>query len=476
MHHFFALLITSAVTGFVLADPFLSGWMGALLPVIENQTLLDLTLPGTHDTNTVDDSDTVADNANSLPPALSWLFHEFRCCSPGKFIRNQSITQGLTLTDQLNNGIRFLDFRIVYSAPPDAGSLQPHDWYSMHMCQSKHTAMTYLQEVRQFLDNNPSEIVVIWLSYHGNTDATGTDQYPNVKITVKQAFWRQIEALFDGLLFDTTTSSTNTTTIAEMLVRKQRVVVYAADWVEFTNSSTKAINTKVYMENDGCADTGNGTRVYDAQAKFAGASALKKELKKNNTFYLLSMAAGFPSSQITYAALLHYTPLIEKQKHLQLCAVAHDIPGMTDWCPMHLIEESQLTNYYNQIVLDMVISGTGYDLPNGIYLGALDFGGQIRTGSELLWPASPSMAATASTGQPKVTDNNTTGFGYVDTLLLYNVRQACRHVPSPVADCQKLTAQLEQRRSLAPLTLWNDPAHGRLINWPPPKEVGVVKV
>jgi len=31
-----------------------SNWMGELLPVIGNQTLLDLSLPGTHDTQTYD--------------------------------------------------------------------------------------------------------------------------------------------------------------------------------------------------------------------------------------------------------------------------------------------------------------------------------------------------------------------------------------------------------------------------------------
>ncbi len=40
--------------------------------------------------------------------------HEFHDLMPGDFIRNQSATQVLNITQQLDAGVRFVDFRIMY--------------------------------------------------------------------------------------------------------------------------------------------------------------------------------------------------------------------------------------------------------------------------------------------------------------------------------------------------------------------------
>ena len=58
-------------------DPFLSNWMGALAPAIGGLSMLDVTLPGTHDSMTFDLSTRVSDGANDLPPAIAWVLHEF---------------------------------------------------------------------------------------------------------------------------------------------------------------------------------------------------------------------------------------------------------------------------------------------------------------------------------------------------------------------------------------------------------------
>ena len=79
---------TQAPVGFEDAT-FLPNWMSTLLPVLSNRKLLDLSFPGTHDTMTYDLSTTVSDDANDLPPAISWLLHEFHNFGDlGWFIRN----------------------------------------------------------------------------------------------------------------------------------------------------------------------------------------------------------------------------------------------------------------------------------------------------------------------------------------------------------------------------------------------------
>ena len=114
-------------------DPdFLANWMHHVMPVIQNSTILDLSLPGTHDSMTWDLSETVSDGANDLNPTLSWVLHMFKSIfGIGGFIRDQAKTQGLDMVQQLDNGIRFIDFRIMYTAAPEGSSFGHHDWYCL---------------------------------------------------------------------------------------------------------------------------------------------------------------------------------------------------------------------------------------------------------------------------------------------------------------------------------------------------------
>ncbi len=60
------------------------------MPLIYNATLLDLSLPGTHDTLTYDLAPFVADGAEEIPLNLSYFLHDL--LDPiqlGNFIRNQ---------------------------------------------------------------------------------------------------------------------------------------------------------------------------------------------------------------------------------------------------------------------------------------------------------------------------------------------------------------------------------------------------
>lgn len=165
------------------------------------------------------------------------------------------------------------------------------------------------------------------------------------------------------------------------------------------------------------------------------------------------------------SALLTFFPSFNTAGNIKSCATSFNIPGMDAWCPMYLQAVSQLTNYYNQIALETAIQ-QDLGLPNAIYLDAVDVGGLIRTGVQLfpepLWPVN------GSTGHPPVSQHNTTGYAYVDTLLLWSVRQACKPgagAPSP-ANCAAATSLLEQRRAAHPLLTWDDATYGRLVAWP----------
>ena len=60
----------------------------------------------------------------------------------GAFGRNQSKTQGLNITEQLNSGIRFIDFRIQYT---NKGVGHSPDFYYLYFMQSNRKSIDYLK-------------------------------------------------------------------------------------------------------------------------------------------------------------------------------------------------------------------------------------------------------------------------------------------------------------------------------------------
>ena len=97
----------------------LSNWVGAMKPVLYNQTILDISFPGSHDSITYDLSTVFSGHANDIPPSLAWILHNFGSLVPtvGAFGRSQAKTQGLSITEQLESGIRFIDFEYNIRLP-----------------------------------------------------------------------------------------------------------------------------------------------------------------------------------------------------------------------------------------------------------------------------------------------------------------------------------------------------------------------
>jgi len=125
---------------------------------------------------------------------------------------------------------------------------------------------------------------------------------------------------------------------------------------------------------------------------------------------------------------------------------------MTTWCPSHLQDISQLSNYYTQISLDAVIT-KNLHFPTAIYIDAVDTDGTIRTGTAL-FPNDSTLSD----------EHDDTGFAYAASILLYNVRSAC--ATQSYKECQSLTDTLTALRAKHPLQRWHDPTHGRWDTWP----------
>eukprot|EP00298_Acanthocystis_sp_HF-20_P018123 c21905_g1_i1.p1 GENE.c21905_g1_i1~~c21905_g1_i1.p1 ORF type:complete len:525 (-),score=225.27 c21905_g1_i1:36-1610(-) len=484
-----------------LDDDFLSNWMGQINSVIGNTTILDLSLPGSHDTLTYDLSDRVSDGGLDGETELSAILNMFPNFFLGGWIKEQAQTQALNITSQLDNGLRYIDFRIMYTTG---------DWYGLHCVQTNQKAIVYLTQIRQWLDAHPTEIIVLWLSKHGDVSAKGNDQYPNVTIPIKQAFWGQIEQLFSGLLFDTTKAQLNTTTINELLQNNFRVIVLAADYEEFTNNSQFAYDDYI-IENDlmgALTDEIDGEP--QIEEAFQNALAYRATTKSQGRFYLFSLANDPPTISIELSAALRYAD-IDVPKNRLNCALSFNITGFTDWCPEALLDVSQLGNYYNQLPLHNAFVNK-WSFPNAIYLDAFWYDGTIKTGTRKS-NASPTdpicdifVWTDCGSSQPSCPDGYTASgqtehwnaydsfgkksefcvlpeenhykccrnpvdghdnaqFSYAYILIASNVRNNC---VSPTDPCQDLLAQIENKVSLYPFKTWDDISTGRKVDWPKP--------
>jgi len=219
-------------------------WMSALndTGALEDVVLTDLSLPGTHDSLSYDLSLIVSEGDSGEMKELEKWLHIFSGGTikllPGEleeFFRLQAKTQQLTLTQQLDNGIRFIDFRIMMES-------DSKEWYSIHFMQSNNPVPYYFRQLREWMDAHPGEIVVLWLSKHGDAEATGQDQYPNVTPEQKQELWAVYTSIFDGLLIDSRESCIYTTPIGTLLQRSHRLITFTSDHEEFTGLSPLALD------------------------------------------------------------------------------------------------------------------------------------------------------------------------------------------------------------------------------------------
>ena len=426
--------------------------------------LTDLSLPGTHDSLTYDLSLTVSDDGLDGFEKLADFLHiisggggSIIHLLPGdmeEFFRLQAKTQQLSIEQQLDNGIRFIDFRMMMQK-------DSKEWYSIHFMQSKRTVHVYWNEIRQWLDDHPQEIIILWLSKHGNPQATGDDQYPGVTKEEKKKIWTNYQNIFEGMLFDASVSDIHETPLAVLLQRNHRVITFATDYDEFTQSSSLAIDAariqNRYEDGEGVF---GGSDAYLSSHKhyFRNAEANNAGVRALGGFTLLGLNTQGPPWLIEDAAQKRFLPLIPAAKK---CAEHIHMTSVESWCPRTLLDVAQLGSYYNQISIDRAYLDNSSSFPMAFYLDAADYDGTIRTGSQLLDGYQP----------PNSNDEHKSdAYAYVDTVLAYNVQRVClsdgKHQTTDDDDdaCSSLRSAIQNRRISHPVSTWYDGNHGRRDN------------
>lgn len=145
------------------ADSNTANWMSQ----IPNDRILNqLIIPGTHDSGTDSITPSSYFSISDPGPLPTWL-EEISNILPVSIIRpivaGWSKTQPYSITDQLNNGIRYFDFRVCYNNT---------DFYLCHTMLGD-LVTTTLKNIQTFAQAHPSEIIIIDFNhFYGISDST----------------------------------------------------------------------------------------------------------------------------------------------------------------------------------------------------------------------------------------------------------------------------------------------------------------
>ncbi|XP_030561263.1 PI-PLC X domain-containing protein 2 isoform X1 [Drosophila novamexicana] len=158
-------------------------WMRDLPPELRDLPIVNLAIPGSHNSMTygINSSSKLAPDAESA--IRRW--HRFFPC----FVRRWSKNQSSTILEQLHLGVRYFDLRIAQN---DDKFYYCHGLFAMEVFEP-------LQELRQFLDTHPGEIIILDLQHFYNMTVA---QHQQLHKEILQFFDQRLYATTDGYLLE----------------------------------------------------------------------------------------------------------------------------------------------------------------------------------------------------------------------------------------------------------------------------------
>jgi hypothetical protein len=464
---------------------FLAGWLGELKPILGDATVLDLSWPGTHDTGTYDLSDIVSKHpfaTSDISDTGTEWWDEFATGVVGyatnvmpEAVRLMGQAQGIDIIDQMNGGIRFIDFRIDFTHTAEFAGIgndlnRKDDWFVMHGTQTKHPAIYHLAQIKAFLDRNPDEIVIIMCTRRGSvydsdgkTLLTGSKAFPGATMEDKYKFWKQVNDLFGELMFDHSKGSLSDTPIRKILERNQRVVWYSIDYAEFTGNSIHALDAAaIDMTTARPYPGGNMARGKGQRDVFG--NKLRRDHHGENTIRVFSMAAvadDLMAEILTARKLGFYLGDIKKPGKVPGCAYKWEIPGMDhrEWCPLTLQDAAMLVNYYNQESLEYAYQDPDKNFPHVCHIDMIAPGGQMRVGTRKMNPLGD-VGEFNDEGNEESVKNREAAYPFSATLVGKNIQRLCKNGKNS-APCSKLKSIVEKERGTDPVKAWDDHLRGR---------------
>ena len=496
------LVFVAAAAGPAVVAPRLSDWMGDLLPIIGNSTLFDLSVVRTHNTGSQRMTTTISDNSEQITAEEASIIHDITvtklgAATVGRFTQLWAIVQGQDFIDQLDAGVRFIDFRMIYTAPWNSSSAHAHDWYINHRAQTKETAMWYLRALRACtrrggrtgklpgcvprpqiatlctplrtgMDAHPREILRMRVSRHAG------DTFPGTPDSALENFFSGFVDLFGDVLHDHTRYPSANTTVGELVRGNQRMHVSLAAYAQMTKNGT-AKGSHLVNEGVSIQECGSFPDLSDLRASFSGTlaacfyssssssssssnsssatdTAADTAAASSNTLSSLSLARDpHTSTYVAAGEVFAAGPLAATLGLVSKCAKTLDAGGLLfsgKWCPGSILEYEHLQGYWDQFLLeDFVANYTKWPaahLPNIIEVNAFGANGTLEI------DAGPGKR-----------------YALLDTVLLANVRRACGvrgRAAATAAMCEETEEAILARRGQFPMQREKDVDRGRQMD------------
>ncbi|XP_074646072.1 PI-PLC X domain-containing protein 3-like isoform X2 [Tubulanus polymorphus] len=129
-------------------------WMTRLPAIVKNRPLRSISIPGTHDSFAIFDEMYLENNfiPDEYNKEEQFVMNLFR-----KEVKDWSVAQNMSATQQLIAGIRYFDFRIAYGY---ANKTAPLDYYAGHGLLAG-PVLQKLIEINTFLETRPGEVVIL---------------------------------------------------------------------------------------------------------------------------------------------------------------------------------------------------------------------------------------------------------------------------------------------------------------------------
>ncbi|XP_062580978.1 PI-PLC X domain-containing protein 2-like [Saccostrea cucullata] len=139
------------------AEDSYTTWMADLSPELTRIPVCSLAIPGSHDSGAYW-LDKAGEIAEDEPPILRRMAKS--CCCVVPIVHRWSLTQNLTVKEQLEHGIRYLDLRLC-GRPGSPDVYVAHGLYGNKL-------EDILMEIKEFLNENPKEFVILDFNHFYN--------------------------------------------------------------------------------------------------------------------------------------------------------------------------------------------------------------------------------------------------------------------------------------------------------------------
>ena len=346
---------------------------------------------------------------------------------------------GLSLIDQLDAGVRYIDFRMIWTAPANASSSAAHDFYVNHRIQTAETALWYLRQLKNWLEAHPGEIVRIDISRHGGPT------FPYTPSSALQQFFSDFVELFSPMLHNHTRFPTATTSIGELVRNNQRLL---ASIVDFENVTAARPDLRELMNEDlpstSCGHYPEFSRLAANLDETAMSCFFGKKVPPQGPprFSVLQLNGDPPDATYKAAIEVFLTPSALNKGLVKKCAATLNFTLLSGkWCPGSFLEYARLQGYWAQFLLEEFVKNytkPGAHLPNLVMVNGFGANGTLE-----------------------IETDSSRRYALIDTTLLANVRAACQNRSRNATLCAVTEASLLKRQARYPIQRWEDHDTGR---------------